>query len=208
MSRFDAVVAVGGASTRRTPLLLVLVVVAAAALSAAPSVAAAAPFSAVPASATPSTVYRAPLVLLDDMSFDDAVGAPGTRWIVEFFADWCGHCKHLAQAYQNFAERIETLKHEHDGAAIPADAWYNVNVSAINVDRSPGLAVRFQVAGIPRVFVIDGDDVRVLNVQSPSGLAEPLESGSWKAQPVVSAGWLHPLGSLYVVRPGVLCRPT
>ena len=67
----------------------------------------------------------------------------------------------------------------------------------INVDQSPGLAVRFKIAGIPRLFVIDGPDVRGFPPQHHADLAATLEAGTWKTEPIISGGILSPLGYPY-----------
>ena len=149
--------------------------------------------SAASSSSRPSAVYAAPTVVLDDSNFDALVGAAGARWVVEFYADWCGHCSRLAPLVQALAERVEESKAKA-GDAIAADDWFNVRVGVINVDQSPGLAVRFKIAGIPRLFVIDGPDVRGFPPQHHADLAATLEAGTWKTEPIISGGILSPLG--------------
>jgi thiol-disulfide isomerase/thioredoxin len=147
----------------------------------------------------PSSVYQPPVVALSDVDFDAVVGAPGTRWLVEFYADWCGHCAHLAPTVQALADRLQSGDRGDDGdgdATVPR-GW---RVAVVDVDRSPGLAVRFQVAAIPRVFTIDdGAHVRALPLaQHGSDLANALASGAWQTEPASDAGWLHPLSAPYV----------
>jgi len=147
----------------------------------------------------PSELYEAPLVQLNDSNFDALVGLPGTRWVVEFYADWCGHCNNLAPSYQEMANRIEQLKVEAaDAGSEVADAWYNISVGAVNVDRAPGLSVRFQITGIPRLFVIDGNTVYNFPAKQRSRVEQPLETGEWKSQSILQGTFIAPFGVLCV----------
>ena len=180
----------------RSAALLPSAVLALAAFAAFAACVLPAPVSAA-ASGRPSAVYAAPTVVLDDSNFDALVGVAGARWVVEFYADWCGHCSRLAPLVQALAERVEESKAKA-GDAIAADDWFNIRVGVINVDQSPGLAVRFKIAGIPRLFVIDGPDVRGFPPQHHADLAATLEAGTWKTEPIISGGILSPLGYPYV----------
>ena len=64
--------------------------------------------------------------------------------LLDFCADWCGHCKMLAPLLHELAE-------EYDGVC---------KVGKVNVDEQMELAMRFQVSSIPMLVVFkDGKAV-------------------------------------------------
>ena len=64
--------------------------------------------------------------------------------VVDFFANWCEPCKMLAPIF-------EELGKEYNG---------KVKFIKVDVDQSPDLAMRYQVASIPTVIVVkDGEKV-------------------------------------------------
>ena len=65
--------------------------------------------------------------------------------MLDFWADWCGHCRMLAPV-------VEDIAREYEGS---------VKVGKINVDEESELAAAFRVASIPTVVVIK--DGKVVN---------------------------------------------
>jgi len=64
--------------------------------------------------------------------------------LVDFYADWCGPCKMMAPM-------LDELARERAGSAL---------VIKVDTDRSPTMATRFQVRGIPTLAVfMDGSEV-------------------------------------------------
>lgn len=47
-----------------------------------------------------------PIVQLDNVSFDETVLTSRSAFTVEFYADWCGHCRAFAPFYKAFAEDV------------------------------------------------------------------------------------------------------
>ncbi len=71
---------------------------------------------------------------LDNEKLEDVIKEG--KWIVDFYADWCGPCKMLGTV-------LETM---------------NNNILKINVDTHEELAVKFGVMSIPTIcFFKDGD---------------------------------------------------
>merc|ERR1719223_1940357 len=51
-----------------------------------------------------------PLTQLTDENFDAEMVADTTAlWVVEFYADWCGHCKQFAKPYEKVATNLKGL---------------------------------------------------------------------------------------------------
>ena len=81
------------------------------------------------------------MVSLNALILLAAVAAPPDAVLLNFSADWCGHCRTMAPVVQ----RLET-----DGFP----------VRHINVDRERPLATRYRVTGVPAyVLLVDGKEV-------------------------------------------------
>ncbi|CAG9460508.1 unnamed protein product [Pedinophyceae sp. YPF-701] len=81
------------------------------------------------------------VVDLDSSNFDTVVtGAKGA--FVEFYAPWCGHCKHLAPEFKKL------------GAAVTADASLRsrVTIGKVNADTHRALGQKFGVQGFPTLM--------------------------------------------------------
>ena len=76
---------------------------------------------------------------LDESTFDPWVQEHGVA-LVEFYAPWCGHCKHLAPTYTQAAE---TLAAEHEGAVL----------AKVDAAEHTGLAARFNIESFPTLVL-------------------------------------------------------
>jgi len=70
---------------------------------------------------------------LDSSNFDQHVGG-GAAAFVEFYAPWCGHCKHLTPEYEKLATSAK---------------GQNVKIVAVDADKHRELGSRFGVSGFP-----------------------------------------------------------
>ena len=59
--------------------------------------------------------------------------------LVDFYADWCGPCKMLAQIVDEIAQENDDIK-----------------VVKVNVDENPNIALDYKVMSIPTLVVIKG----------------------------------------------------
>lgn len=77
---------------------------------------------------------------LTDADFDQLVGASAVPVVVDFYADWCGPCRMMAPALDEFA-RARTGE---------------VLVFKLDTDRNPLAAERFGIRGIPTLVAFRG----------------------------------------------------
>ena len=77
------------------------------------------------------------IVHLDNDNFDELVGATKGA-IIEFYAPWCTHCKHLKPEFEKLAK---TYLDSED-----------VMVAMLNAEMHPEFSYRFGVRGFPTIF--------------------------------------------------------
>lgn len=78
-----------------------------------------------------------------DDTFADVVEVSSVPVLVEFWAPWCGPCQIVAPILEDVAERFAG----------------RLKVVKVDVDRSPAVAGRFGVRGIPLMLMTRGGDV-------------------------------------------------
>lgn len=87
------------------------------------------------------------VITLDTMSFDKSI-RDGNIWLVEFYANWCGHCKKFAHSYATLALDI----HERTE---------NIRIAKVDGDVERAISSRFNIEGYPTFYLIDGWSVYV-----------------------------------------------
>ena len=79
--------------------------------------------------------------VLNESNFDTETSTGTT--LVDFYADWCGPCRMLSPIIESIADSLAG----------------EVGVFKVNVDKSPNLARRFNVKGIPTILVVKNGNV-------------------------------------------------
>ena len=93
------------------------------------------------------TLAESDVVVLDTSNFEHltqaSTGMTTGDWLIEFYAPWCGHCKHLAPVYEEVAT---ALKGE-------------VNVAKVDAAAHRALGSRFEVKGFPTILFLSHGQV-------------------------------------------------
>ena len=92
--------------------------------------------------------------ILNESNFDTETSTGTT--LVDFYADWCGPCRMLSPIIESVADSLSG----------------QINVVKVDVDRSPDLARRFNIKGIPTLLVVK--DGNVVNRKTGMGTREQL----------------------------------
>ncbi|MGY0491683.1 thioredoxin family protein [Streptomyces sp. WG-D5] len=82
------------------------------------------------------------LRVVTEADFEEQVLRAGRPVLVEFTAQWCGPCRQLGPVLKAIAEEERE----------------RLDVVAIDVDASPGTAVRYGVLGTPTLMVFQGGE--------------------------------------------------
>lgn len=69
------------------------------------------------------------------------------RWLLNFHAPWCAHCKRLAPVYEKVAEHFA------------ADRSAGVHVAKVDATSETEIAERFSIAGFPSIVLFQGGEV-------------------------------------------------
>jgi thioredoxin 1 len=78
----------------------------------------------------------------------------GTLIVADFWAPWCGPCRHLSPVIDKVADQFAG----------------KVKVGKLNVDENPNIAVKYDVMTIPRILFFKGNDSPI---HQESGLMSP-----------------------------------
>jgi thioredoxin 1 len=101
------------------------------------------------------------IIELEDQTFDREVTQADVPVLVDFYAPWCGPCRMLAPVLDALAPRFAG----------------RVKFAKVNVDRAPGLAMRYRVTGVPTLIIFKRGLVldTIVGVPSPGALKARLE---------------------------------
>lgn len=123
----------------------------------------------------PVRVKAPPVALLTADTFADAMGTPGTAWLVAFTAPWCVHCKRLEPAFEAAAKRV---------AAGPHAA--SVRFAKVDGTQERALTMQHGVAGYPTMFHINGTAVRRAEVPHTADQLAAFAVSGWQEVPPLS----------------------
>ena len=77
----------------------------------------------------------------------------GKKYLVDFYADWCGPCKMLAEVLENVQDKID------------------MDILKVDVDKFPEVASYYNVFSIPTIYIIDDKKI----IKSHTGYLTPDE---------------------------------
>ena len=88
------------------------------------------------------------IVILTSANFDETIKSSTTPILVDFWAEWCGPCKMIAQILSEVAD-------EYAG---------KIKICKVDVDSNPETAAKFNVRGIPTLLVFKNGTVEATKV--------------------------------------------
>ena len=81
------------------------------------------------------------------------------KTVLDFYADWCGPCKHMKPYFVELEKRFPSIKFE-----------------TVNVDENEGLTFKYKIMAMPTfVFLVNGQEVDRLQGADPEDLIRKVE---------------------------------
>ena len=98
---------------------------------------------------------------LSSATFDETVNGSAAPVVVDFWAEWCGPCKVIAPVLEELASELGD----------------KVNITKLNVDDNPDIAMRYNVMSIPTLLVFEGGEVkkRLVGAKGKGALLQELD---------------------------------
>ena len=108
------------------------------------------------------------IVNATDASFENDVLKSDIPVVVDFWAVWCGPCKAIAP-------HLEALANEKSG---------RIKIVKVDVDNSPGVAMKYNVRSIPTLLLVK--DGQVLGAVGVSGVKSTEDAQIARAAPMAA----------------------
>jgi len=102
------------------------------------------------------------VITLTDATFSSSLNGGGS-WLLEFYAPWCGHCKHLAPIYEKLATSLKGT----------------VNVAKVDCTENDITCKRFGVQGYPTIKLINAAGTDDALVYDYNGGRQEADMSSW-----------------------------
>ena len=80
---------------------------------------------------------------ISDENYEQEVLQSNQTVLIDFYADWCGHCKTMSPIIDEIAEEKTDIK-----------------VGKINVDENENLAMEYEITSIPTIAVIKNGKIQ------------------------------------------------
>lgn len=78
------------------------------------------------------------VVILTESNFDSSVIQSNDKWMVEFYAPWCGHCQRLQPTYKEAATKAKNL---------------GFRLGAVDCTQERSLCERYSIRGYPTLKI-------------------------------------------------------
>ena len=115
------------------------------------------------------------VIVLTDDNFEEQVLRTEEAWMVEFYAPWCGHCKHLEPEWNSLARRVKG----------------QIKVGKLDATANNKMASRFGVNGYPTIKFFPGGRKNDGGVEDYSGSRDSISMGNWAVEKKETAGHLE-----------------
>ncbi|GGJ91495.1 thiol reductase thioredoxin [Streptomyces camponoticapitis] len=99
-----------------------------------------------------------------DDDFARIAERPGPSVLVDLWAVWCGPCRTVSPALEQVAQELAG----------------EIKLVKVDIDRSPGLAARFEVQAVPTLLLMDGGEI----IARQAGAAPAPALRSWVRQAI------------------------
>ncbi len=88
------------------------------------------------------------IVQVTDATFEAEVLQAGEPVLVDYWAEWCGPCRHMAPV-------LDEIAHEYTG---------RLKVAKLNIDQNQGVPPRYGIRGIPTLMLFKKGEVEATRV--------------------------------------------
>ena len=121
--------------------------------------------------------FETGVIKLTSRNFESKI-SDGSIWLVEFYADWCGHCHRFAPTYTSIAHSLHA-----ENQSKPKEN--RIKVGKVEGSKERILTSRFSIRGYPSFFVVDGWDVYEFNgIRSKESLTNYVKRDYKKDEPM------------------------